>query len=235
MKMQELEERTGVNRETIRVYLRHGLIPEPERPKPNVAIYNEKHVESILTVRHLQKEKRLTLPLIKRALEEENFSLPTGASNAYLHLDKLLASRAGIEERLIPVAKLEPTNPFAESDAQALSEIGAVTLIKRKGKLYLSSVDAQLVGIWAKMRDAGFTEEVGFSPSVCKMYVETGQNLAHKEVEIFLRTVSGKKTEDSAADMVQFALSVMIEFVSLVRLKTALKDMSPQNIEKLQS
>ncbi|WP_390902446.1 MerR family DNA-binding transcriptional regulator [Sphingomonas bisphenolicum] len=34
--MRELEERTGVHRETIRVYLREGLIPEPARPaKPS--------------------------------------------------------------------------------------------------------------------------------------------------------------------------------------------------------
>ena len=37
MKMRELEQRTGVHRETIRVYLREGLIPEPERPRKTVA------------------------------------------------------------------------------------------------------------------------------------------------------------------------------------------------------
>ena len=39
MKMKELERETGVGRETIRFYIREGLLPEPERPKRNVAAY----------------------------------------------------------------------------------------------------------------------------------------------------------------------------------------------------
>src|SRR6266446_3347200 len=54
MKMRELEARTGLNRETIRVYLRHGLVPVPQRPLPNVADYDESHVRAILAVRDLQ-------------------------------------------------------------------------------------------------------------------------------------------------------------------------------------
>ena len=41
MKMGELEQRTGVNRETIRVLIRKGLVPEPDKPKATVAHYNE--------------------------------------------------------------------------------------------------------------------------------------------------------------------------------------------------
>ena len=33
MKMKELEDRSGIGRETIRYYIREGLLPEPERPK----------------------------------------------------------------------------------------------------------------------------------------------------------------------------------------------------------
>lgn len=58
MKMRDLETRTGVNRETIWVYLRHGLVPEPIRPKPNVADYDDSHVRAALAVRQLQRDKR---------------------------------------------------------------------------------------------------------------------------------------------------------------------------------
>ncbi|MDB5698956.1 MAG: hypothetical protein JWN69_1760, partial [Alphaproteobacteria bacterium] len=65
MKMRDLERRTGVNRETIRVFLRHGLIPEPARPKPNVADYGETHVQAIQAVRDLQRNSSMTLRQIR--------------------------------------------------------------------------------------------------------------------------------------------------------------------------
>ena len=40
MRMRDLERATGVGRETIRFYIREGLLPEPERPGRNVAWYD---------------------------------------------------------------------------------------------------------------------------------------------------------------------------------------------------
>src|SRR3546814_2512177 len=63
VKMRDLEKRTGVHRETIRVYFRHGLLPEPERPAPNVADYGETHVQAVLAVRKLQRSEEHTSEL----------------------------------------------------------------------------------------------------------------------------------------------------------------------------
>ena len=54
MKMRELEERTGVHRETIRVYLRYERVPPPVRPRKTTADYGEEHVKAIIVVRRLQ-------------------------------------------------------------------------------------------------------------------------------------------------------------------------------------
>jgi DNA-binding transcriptional MerR regulator len=47
MTIRAREERTGVYREMIRVYLREVLIPEPARSRKTVADYGEKHVQAI--------------------------------------------------------------------------------------------------------------------------------------------------------------------------------------------
>ncbi len=47
MKMRELEARSGVGRETIRYYIRMGLLPAPARAKPNVADYADEHVRRL--------------------------------------------------------------------------------------------------------------------------------------------------------------------------------------------
>ena len=53
MKMRDLEAKTGVNRETIRVYFREGLLPEPNRPARNVADYGDEHARAVTAVRKL--------------------------------------------------------------------------------------------------------------------------------------------------------------------------------------
>ncbi|MBM4245501.1 MAG: MerR family transcriptional regulator [Deltaproteobacteria bacterium] len=63
--MKDLERATGVSRETIRYYIREGLLPEPERPGRNVAWYDASFVEHILLIKRLQGERFLPLSVIK--------------------------------------------------------------------------------------------------------------------------------------------------------------------------
>ena len=224
MKMRELERRTGVNRETIRVYLRHGLLPDPLRPKANVADYSEEHVRGIFAIRQLQKDKRLPLRRIKRAVDGDASAMPTDASQ-FSQLDSLIAARAGIDEALLPLTVVQARHAKASDDIRRLEKIGAIRRIRRRDGFYLSRIDAQLVNLWGDMRAAGFTEALGFTPEVCKLHVETAQALAHEELKIFLAHLSGQRHEDPAADMAQAALTHLLSFFGLIRVKTVLDDL----------
>lgn len=228
MKMRELEQRTGVNRETIRVYLRHGLMPEPRRPKPNVAEYGEEHVQSVAAIRRLQKERRLPLHLIKRAIDGDTTVMADDAGS-FPHLDRLIAARVGVDDALVPLAGSIARNPKAEADARALEKIGAIRLLRRGGKPHLSRIDAQLLSLWGEMRAAGFDERLGFTAEVCRMHVEAAETLAHTELQVFLRHTRGQQAEDSAADMAQAALTHMLGFFGLIRLKTVLADLKQRD------
>lgn len=222
--MRELERRTGVNRETIRVYLRHGLLPEPQRPKPNVALYGEEHVRGILAVRRLQKDQRLPLRRIRRAIDGDAAAMPSGVEH-FPQLDGLIAARAGVDDSLVPLAALAGRNPKAADDARRLEKVGAIHRVKRPGGLHVSRIDAELVGLWGDMRAAGYTEELGFTPDICRLHVEAAQALAHEELKIFLAHMSGQRPEDPAADMAQAALNHLLSFFGLIRVKTVLDDL----------
>lgn len=224
MKMRELERRTGVNRETIRVYLRHGLLPEPQRPKHNVADYGEEHVRGILAVRRLQKDQRLPLRRIRRAIDGDAAAMPSGVEH-FPHLDGLIAARAGVDDSLVPLAQVAARNPQAVDDARRLERIGAIRRVKRPDGVHVSRIDAELVGLWGDMRAAGFTEELGFTPDVCKLHVDAAQALAHEELKIFLAHMTGQRPEDPAADMAQAALNSLLSFFGLIRVKTVLDDL----------
>lgn len=223
MKMRELEARTGVNRETIRVYFREGLLPEPSRPARNVADYGEEHVRAIGAVRKLQRESGMTLPQIKGVIAGTAPERSMGAS-AFAHLEELVAARVGVEQRLVQIETMLEQNPKALLDARALERVGIVTIVGRGKAAALSITDAGLVNIWGRMRKVGFDEEHGFPPEIVDYYVAAAEWVAGNEAKLFLERVEGRIGENEAAAMLEFALPTMLDFFGLIRLKAFLRN-----------
>lgn len=216
--MRELEARTGVNRETIRVFLRHGLIPEPGRPKPNVADYDETHVRAINAVRELQRNSTLTMKQIKDALHGEQGG-PRVDASVFNHLEELVATRVGIDVEPVVIASLGKAFPAAPGDAARLAAIGVIDVIDTPRGPSLSITDARLVSIWSEMRQAGFTDEIGFTPEMLTFYTIPAEQVAEREAALFLERVEGRISEEDAAAMLQVALRLMLDFFGLIRMK----------------
>ena len=222
MKMRELEKRTGVHRETIRVYLRHGVVPEPERPRRNVAHYDENHVRAIKAVRDLQKNNALTLGQIKKVLEGSDSGRQIEAG-AFQNLETLVAARVGFDQRQIALSSLCDAYPHAEEDARTFAKMGLVEIAENGGKSYLSVTDSRLVTIWGEMRAAGYTEDLDFSPEILSFYKEPAVAVARQESRLFLERTSGKIDEENAAAMFQSGIRLMIDFFNLLRTKALLE------------
>jgi DNA-binding transcriptional MerR regulator len=223
MKMRELEAKTGVNRETIRVYFRKGLLPEPERPARNVADYGEDHVRAIEAVRKLQRQSGMTLEQIKSLLDGKSDQRALGAS-AFPHLEALVALRVGVENRFISIKSLEAENPQALADAKAMAAINAIELLEGDDGPMMSITDAGLVSLWGRMRAAGFDENNGFPPDILGYYLEAAEIVAGNEARLFISAVEGRVDEEQAATMLEFALPTMLDFFGLIRLKAFLRN-----------
>jgi DNA-binding transcriptional MerR regulator len=223
MKMKELEARTGVGRETIRVYLRFGIIPEPIRAKRNVADYGEEHVRAVLAVRELQRESRLTLTQIAEVVRGRTTEQRIEAG-AFQHLEELVATGVGLDNSLVAIASLIEDNPHALDDARALHAIGAAEVIQDGNEPKLSLSDARLVMIWGQMRRAGFVESADFPPEILGFYVEAAEYLAANEATKFLERTEGRISEQEAAAMLDVGLPRMLDFFGLLRLKFFLRN-----------
>lgn len=218
MKMRELEQRTGVSRQMVHYYLANGLLPEPTRPKPNVAVYSEEHVRAIDTIRRLQTEGRLKIHEIRQALN----GAVTGSQRdvAVLpHLDKLFALRAGVDTQLVPLASLHSRNAHAIADALALQRVGAIELVDRDGELFVSRMDAQIVGLWGDMRAAGFTDSAGIGPDVVALYVKAASEIAAAEIKIFTTQVPQQIPVEKRAAMAEAASKLMLNVFAVLRMK----------------
>lgn len=216
MKMRELEERTGVNRETIRVYLRHKLIPEPSRPRRTVAHYGEEHVQAILSVRRLQRENRLTLLQIQTIIAGKGSEFRVEAS-AFDQLEQLVAHRAGEDGPPVAIASLLARYPHAAEDAYTLRRIGIVEIIDSEQGESLSITAAQLVRIWGDMRAVGFDQRLDYNPEILGFYTEAADFVGKWEAKTFMERVEGHIDVDQAATMLEHALPLMLDFFGLMR------------------
>lgn len=231
MKMRELEERTGVDREVIRIMIREGLLPEPLRPARNAAEYDEGHVSGIATIRHLQHTSRMTLKEIKSALLGEALERP-GPASAYSHLETLLSQSFGLEQpTTVSLQSLCERYPQAERDARAFAAMGMLALISTDDGSSLSLTDARLVEIWGKIREAGFVEEQGFPPENISFYQEAAELVARHEASVFFRGSDGAIKAEDAAKMLQTALPLMLDFFGLLRIKAFMANVH-QSVEK---
>jgi DNA-binding transcriptional MerR regulator len=222
--MRELEEKTGVDREVIRIFLRKGLLPEPDRSARNQAQYDETHVRAITVIRELQKGSRLTLDQIKELMNGNGLDSGAGATT-YQHLEELLAIRFGLDNtRLVPLASISERNPMAVHDAQTFEALGMVSLVPDGDDPRLSLTDARLVEIWSQIRELGFIEETGFPPENIAFYLQAAEDVAAKEAEVFLRGSAGRISEEQAASMLQGALPLMLDFFGLLRLKAFMRN-----------
>lgn len=206
----------------VQFYLAHGLLPEPQRPKPNVAVYSEEHIRAIEAIRRLQTEGRLTIQEIKQALSGVGAKSP-GQMAALPHLDALFAARAGVDSKRVPISSLESRNPKAESDAKRLMEIGAIEIHTEDGEAHLSMMDAQIVATWGDMRSAGFSEERGFDPQVVSMYIKAARELAAAEIDIFNSRVSADIPVEKRATMAETASKLMLNIFTVLRMKAEIE------------
>jgi DNA-binding transcriptional MerR regulator len=222
MKMRQLEARTGLNRETIRVYLRNGLVPEPLRPKHNVADYDESHVTAIMAVRDLQRDSGLTLNQIKDVLNGQQGARHVEAG-AFQNLEALVATRVGVDDRQVSIASLLKVWPNAEEDARAFERMGLIEIVQTRNGPAVSVTDSRLLTIWGEMRASGYTEQLGFTPDILTFYKEPAEMVARQESTLFLQLVEGKLSEQEAAALFQAGMRLMIDFFSLLRTKALLR------------
>lgn len=217
LRMRDLEARTGVGRETIRFYLRQGLLPEPQRPKRNVALYSEAHVARLLIIKDLQERRFLPLSVIK-ALLDDRVADDVLDISAFPHLRDELTSRLRPFSDLATLVEFCESTGLPETEISSLAEVGLVKLQPNtEGQPCLDSHDMIILRHWARLRQAGFTEERGFSVDLAKLYLDFAHWLAGQEIRLFYDRLANRVDGQDAAAMAATAVPIINDIVSLLR------------------
>lgn len=226
LKMKELEARTGVGREAIRFYIREGMLPEPEKPKRNVAFYNDIHIKRLLAIRQLKEERQMSLSSIKSVLDSAAFDSLV-KSESLQGLERLLPALVdGVAPA--PDRPLEAVLAEAGLDSGELEEmtvLGIVTPRERDGERWIDFRDALIIRRWAQARRAGFSRERGYDLSTLGRYLDLVKELAELEVTQFFATFEDAEVEraaEAAAQGIECTNDILVQ----LRTKTLLASVS---------
>ena len=220
MRMRELEKASGVGRETIRYYIREGLLPEPDRASRNSASYSDAHVARLRAIKRLQEERFLPLAVIRSLLDAEDGDRWL-APAAFPMLDTLLAARleAGGTARL-PVADVIGQ---LHAEPRFVDEHVATGMISVDADGMMTARDAAILATIKELGDIGFTEELGFTGVQMRIYLDFVEWLTKQEMRIFLQGTAGHVDEAQAIDMAERGVSVINDLLSQLRTRAVLR------------
>jgi DNA-binding transcriptional MerR regulator len=233
MKMQDLERATGVGRETIRFYIREGLLPQPTRPSRNVAWYDESFVERVKLIKELQQKRFLPLQVIK-SLVGADAEPSRDEVKALLELDGKLFPAVGGGSEMPPerVTDVGRRTGLKAAEIRQLADTGIIEVETRSGDQWLDDTAIRIVELWAKMRQAGFATELGFAPENMRLYVDFVRWLAREELRIFSHGVAGRVNTEDAVRMAESGVNLVNQIIALLRKATILRYVSAGNLSE---
>ena len=219
--MRELEERTGVGRETIRFYIREGLLPEPARASRNSASYSDDHVTRLRAIKRLQEERFLPLAVIRTLLDSDEAG---GAERwlepqAFPQLDQVLAARLDHDAPRVPLATVMAQTGAEDHDIVEQTGSGIIT-VDAAGTV--SARDAAIMRVLGDLRAVGFSADRGFDNEALKIYLDLVEWITAQEMRLFFEHTAGQVDEAEAIDMAERGVGSINELIGLLRTRTIL-------------
>ncbi len=217
-RMKDLCDRTGLPRQAIHFYIQEGLLPEGEKTGRNMAYYGEAHVERLKLIKQLQHERFLPLRAIRAVLDEEDDGFTQPQRRFFLDVKHRLgpvASGAGDAgaEKLVPIHPILLRSGVSREDADELSRIGVLQIVKKKGQKLVAKEDAWMIELWGELRASGFTRALGFVPEDVTLFAQALEAMFAKERAMLKERLAGLPP-DEVARMVESAIPLLNQFMA---------------------
>jgi DNA-binding transcriptional MerR regulator len=209
MRMRDLEKASGVSRETIRFYIREGLLPEPDRTHRNSATYSDDHLARLLTIRRLRDERFLPLSVIRSLFEGDQ----TGWLEPQMlpEIDHLLRARLDSEGDWVDAVRFVTEND-GDPDHLADSITSGVITPTPDGRI--SPRDQRILRLLMDASKVGFTRERGYMDAGMGRIAAVMHSLAEMEVKDFFTYVAPHVGELEAADMAERGIGILNQLMA---------------------
>jgi len=164
-------EQTGETKSTILFYLKEGLLPEPEKPKPNLHLYDESCINIIKFIKYLQNQFSYSIAQIETIFKENAF----GFSDDFAMMLRSLQLMSGSLE-----GQWYSDNEFLELSGLSQKELD---FYLKRGLLFrqeqgFSKKELALVEVFKRAKRLGLDEKL------FDAYVVSAQKLAEIEYAV---------------------------------------------------
>ena len=168
LKMKELMLATGESKSTILYYVKEGLLPQPQKPKPNVHLYDESAVEILRLIKYLQHNFSYSIAEIKAIFAENNFQ---GGESFEMMVNALKLLSGGKENRWYSREDFLEVSGLSEEMLERYLDEG---LLFERAKGF-GSKELEVAEILQR------AEVLGLDDALLAHYVEAAKMLAREE------------------------------------------------------
>lgn len=221
MRMKQLSAASGVPKGTIQFYIKEGLIPRPYKTHANMAYYNDSHLNAIRLVKELQEKRFLPLSVIKQVVRGGRGGLSVDEIRALTEIDGKLFPNLVENPQVRPMTakQLSEETGVDLKDIRQMERIQVLNPVKKGNRTLYGEDDIRLVECFAKIREAGFSEEMGWDGAVLSVYRDFLQRLVEEEAKMLMSGVAGKVGVEKLTKMVEDGTVILNSMIGLIRKK----------------
>ena len=154
LRIGELAKEAGVSLTTVKFYAKEGLIRPARKTGRNMAYYDRACVNTIGTIRRLQRERYYPLSVIKRLME----SAPVEQVDLDL-LDAIHKSDAPHPGERVPLAEAARRSGLTAKQIALLTDSGALVPVREGRKKLFTADDLGVMALAKRRLDAGIPVE----------------------------------------------------------------------------
>ncbi len=224
MRMKELTGISGVPKATILYYIKEGLIPKPIVAGANMHYYTEVHLNALRIVKELQTKRYLPLAVIKKMVGTGKTKLSVDEIRTVAEMDGHLFQNLteSIAIKSISSEQLAERTGASLLEMKALEQMGILRPIRKGGRRFHDEEDIRFMECWKKLREIGYSRELGFEADVLKPHFEMIQALVEKETEILVKRTAGKINREEMIRMVEGGAAAINTMMGIIHKRLIL-------------
>jgi len=213
LRIGELSELTGVSRDTIKFYLKEGLIPRPVKTGKTMSYYDPSCVERIAIIKKMQSERFLPLHVIKDLLEDE------GSAMEEMALAEAFMGTSAFSDP-VTVVSLEEIRQKTGYSIQDIEKIEKADLIGPRrdepGREF-TSIDLQILSLIRRREQAGFS--LDYSLLMMGIYRDAIRTIVREGTQLFAVRAKIDEKLVTMTQNVSEGERALAEFMPLIRTK----------------
>ncbi len=171
IKMKELTTLSGVPKATILYYIKEGLLPPPQKPKPNVHLYSKQSIEILDFISYLQDNFSCSIHEIKEIISSYDYNVNSSYEMLLDTIDIIMGSK---HQQTYTLNEFLTKINITKDELQSYIDNGLIFL--RDGLFTQKELD--IVNMILNFKD--FDIDI----KLLKLYVKQARELASLEIEM---------------------------------------------------